>query len=415
MKKLLRVTVLCLGACSRSEQASEPTPDASATAVASSAPHDAAAPPAPRTFSQLLAEGRAHARDKRWSEATAAFERASRLEPDNVTALCELGWAALNAGDDARAKAANERALASNPTPAQEAQALYNEGRRVEGLGKPDEARALYERSLAARDNDVVQKRLDALASGHDAGAGTDAGPMASADAGPAPRNQHATAPCGDVARAESELRACLERLEPAPSGATFYYAAEPDVVGLPSGLRVIRYGAAIAPRGKPRSTLLLLGERHGALLPLASLGSGFESSGGARRDVHFERAEKKHERVWFVRSLQRRLDQGLGGLEVKEDSIELTTVCVLGAEAHCPLQLPVATREKLAYPNLADLDATERAAVEARIADLGPPFDKKTQLGLSLDKNGTSLMVTLLGGKREDVPRGVLGAHPLD
>lgn len=407
MKTAALASLVLVLACSRGERESAAVVDAgpipaASTPAASSKPSTEK----PTTFSRALVEGRAHAREKRWSDAVAAFERALALEPDNVVVLNELGWAAFNAGDDTRAQRANERALALSPTPAQEAQALYNEGRRLEALGKLDLARSMYERSLAARDNEVVQKRLESL--DRDAGS-----PIADASA-PA-RSNKSLAPCATSARSEAELRTCLEGVEPTPTGQTFFFEPEPDVSGLPAKTRIVRFGTKSDARKRTRSTLLLVAEVGPDWLPLATLGSGFETSTSARREASFGNAEKKADHVWFFHSTQRRLDQSLGGLEVKEDSTELLTVCVLDDGAPtCPVQLPLATRDKLAYPSLQDLDATEQATVKDRIRDLGPPYDKRTKLSVSVDKPGTALIVTLSLGKQEDVPRGVLGTHAL-
>ena len=344
-------------------------------------------------FSHALAEGRDLGHDKRWPEAVTAFEKALALEPENVVALNELGWAAFNAGDDTRAKRANARALALHPPPELEAQALYNEGRRLEALGQLDRAKSAYERSLAARENDAVQKRLDGLFV-------TDAGVKLAPDAG-APS---AKVPCTSAPGDEPELRRCLEAYVAGSTSEPFFFAPE-AASGLPPGILLFRFGAA----GKTpvQTSFALVAPTKTGLLPLALIGPAYGTT--ALKMVGFE---KKNPTTWFVTATSSRIDQNLSGLEVREESSELLTVCVVGAAPSCPVQVPLRLRSKLAYPNASDLDADEQAVVQDRIRDLGPPYDHQTQLAAAL--LGNNVQVTLTSGKKEDVPHGVLGAHSL-
>lgn len=419
MRSAVLATLAILVGCSRGEPPSGTSRTDAAALPADGLPvlpaSDAAAAATPGlpSFSRALAEGRAHGHARRWAEAVVALERAQALEPDNAVVLVELGWAAFNAGNDAVAQRANERALAANPTPAQRAQALYNEGRRLEAAGHLDDARAAYEGSLAARDSDAVQKRLESL--GQDAG--TAAPPL---DAGAPLRPRAASkVPCPAAHADEAALRTCLEKTvheASARTGGTFFFQTEPDLEGVPPKLRVVRFGEGTETARHLRSTLLLLAETPRGLLPLATLGSGHEPPlPAARTQVSWKGSEKKPSGVWFLRSRQSRIGQELGGLEVKEDTVEYLTACVLAdGEPDCPVQIPITTREKLAYPNPSDLDADEQRAVSERIRDLGPAYDRTTQLLPTLDKAGRTLTVTIATGRREDIPRGVVGVHPL-
>ena len=416
MKRALLAALGMLAGCSRGEPPSTtttpvdagPTPaDAALVRPANDAGREAVGAP---SFSRALAEGRAHGHAKRWPEAVVSLEQALALEPDNPAVLVELGWAAFNAGDDTKAQRANERALAANPTSAQRAQSLYNEGRRLEGLGKLDEARAAYEASLTARDSDTVQKRLDGL--GLDAGSG----PAPDAGDGIVPHAAMAL-PCPGAHADEAALRGCLEGLQRGAraAGSAFFFESEPDVTKVPPKLKVVRFGERTPLSPHLSSTLLVLAETPRGLLPLATLGTGHEPPTGPRTRVTWLPAEKKDAGIWYLHSHQSRVGQELGGLEVKEDSVEYLTVCVLGdGEPSCPVQLPLTTREKLAYPNPSDLDAEEQRVVSERIRDLGAPYDRTTRLVPSLDKAGRSLTVTLGVGRRDDVPRGVVGVHML-
>ncbi len=385
-------------ACSRTDSRSAPDAAAGDAAV-TVAPSASVGKPSPSqlgAFSSALAEGRELGHAKRWSEAVTALERALALEPDNVVALNELGWAAFNANDDLRARRANARALALHPAPELEAQALYNEARRLEGLGQLERARGLYERSLAARYNESVQSRLDALLGG-------DAGAALRHDSGARPAPAQAV-PCTTAPGDESELRRCLEAYVAGSTSEPFFF--EPETAsGVPAGLLLFRVGAAgTEPSQK---SLLLVSPGTSGLLPIALIGPAYGNT-----ELTLSGFEKKGPNTWFVTALLSRVEQGMSGLEVREESTELLTVCVLAASARCPLQVPLRTRSKLAFPNLGDLDADERTLVSNRVRDLGAPYDRQTQLAAVL--TGTTLRISLTSGNKEDVPRGLLGSHSL-
>ncbi len=102
-----------------------------------------------------------------------AQERAlrARLEasPGDAGLECQLGWALVAQDRFGEAREVLDRAVErlGDPRPARErrrlAACLYNRGRALEGLARPDEARRDYERSLALRPSDVVRARRDAL------------------------------------------------------------------------------------------------------------------------------------------------------------------------------------------------------------------------------------------------------------
>lgn len=157
-----------VGCRSRSDGAPSPpsAPPSSTPTRTSATP--AVPPPGPTASSNerhrlpgLLAKGRRHADAGRWADAVRAFEAAVAIAPEDARAESELGWAAFNAGDLAKARRATDAALASaEGDPTLRAQSLYNAGRIAEASGDTRAAERAYRASLALRPSDVVERRL---------------------------------------------------------------------------------------------------------------------------------------------------------------------------------------------------------------------------------------------------------------
>ncbi len=127
---------------------------------------DAAIPVDPAAATAHVKAGRTLGRDKKWREAAAELEKAVAADPTDARAWSELGWAAFQAGDLARAKTANETSVARATDDNLKAASLYNLGRIFEKQQDYDAARARYAESLALRPNATVQRRHDALTPG---------------------------------------------------------------------------------------------------------------------------------------------------------------------------------------------------------------------------------------------------------
>lgn len=120
-----------------------------------------------------LCEGRPE--DASYSTLPAPSPDAANLpaaSADEATAAgkrCGEGWSKFGSGDVAAAKIEIDAALsvlerAQNTRGRKSLGAcLYNRSRVAEQEGEAAKAREFYQRSLAARPNDVVQARLDAL------------------------------------------------------------------------------------------------------------------------------------------------------------------------------------------------------------------------------------------------------------
>jgi tetratricopeptide (TPR) repeat protein len=110
-----------------------------------------------------IARGRALAKKSDYSAAIRAFQEALGVDPDDPTALSELGLAAFRAGDFPLAVEISQRAVAVAPTPLLRGASLYNLGRAQESLGQTDRAVDSYRRSYTDRPNRIVRERLLAL------------------------------------------------------------------------------------------------------------------------------------------------------------------------------------------------------------------------------------------------------------
>ena len=114
-------------------------------------------------FNKEFQLGRKLSGQRKWAEAVKAFEAALKNLPGHTAALTDLGFAAFQAGDFPKARAANERALRLTTIPEQRAPILYNQGRVSEARGDLAAARFEYAQSLALRPNATVEARLKGL------------------------------------------------------------------------------------------------------------------------------------------------------------------------------------------------------------------------------------------------------------
>jgi hypothetical protein len=127
----------------------------------------AAAAPDPK----LLAKGRDLEANGKHAEAIVAYEQYLKAAPDDAVANAELGFAALQAKDLAKAEAATRNAILHAPKGAYlhdpsgrpRGAALYNLGLIQEAQGKPKDAAASYKESQASRPSRVVREKLQKL------------------------------------------------------------------------------------------------------------------------------------------------------------------------------------------------------------------------------------------------------------
>ena len=127
----------------------------------------AAAGPDPK----LLAKGRQLEADGKHAEAIAAYEAYLKGAPDDAVANAELGFAALQAKDLAKAEAATKRAISNAPKGAYlhdpngrtRGAALYNLGLIQQAQGNPKQAATSFKDSQASRPSRTVREALQKL------------------------------------------------------------------------------------------------------------------------------------------------------------------------------------------------------------------------------------------------------------
>jgi hypothetical protein len=123
------------------------------------------------TARDAVREGRVAVHASRFRDALAAFQRALAIDTRNARLQCEAGYVAYLAGDHVTATTLIAAALSGMPDVddvtaelrVPYAQCLYNSGLVYEAAGENADARDAYERSLALRENRVVQVHLDGL------------------------------------------------------------------------------------------------------------------------------------------------------------------------------------------------------------------------------------------------------------
>lgn len=126
-----------------------------------------------RAVALAVREGRRAAHEGRLSDALAHFDRALELVPGQARVLCEAGYVAHRAGDEATAARRIDLALFSFGPPEHAsprmreplAMCLYNRGLVAEASGDHERAARAYEASLALRSNATVRAALARAAS----------------------------------------------------------------------------------------------------------------------------------------------------------------------------------------------------------------------------------------------------------
>jgi tetratricopeptide (TPR) repeat protein len=115
-------------------------------------------------YARNLEKGRVLTRKGNHEQAIARYREALVADPNDVTVLGELGWAAFLSGDHTLAERTTRHALRHAGTAKQEGMLLYNLGRVAEAQGRGDDAVGFYRQSLRKRpDNATVQARLESL------------------------------------------------------------------------------------------------------------------------------------------------------------------------------------------------------------------------------------------------------------
>lgn len=112
---------------------------------------------------KLIDQGRKLTKEKDYTKAIAAFDKAIAKDRDAARAWSGRGYAQMLAGKLVEASRDFDHAIGLDTTPEFQAPVYYNIGQIAEKRGKPAEARAAYERSLKLRPSPAVQKALKAV------------------------------------------------------------------------------------------------------------------------------------------------------------------------------------------------------------------------------------------------------------
>jgi len=164
--------VLVVGCGSQGAEPPAATGSALATKAAPVVVADAAALPKqkpPPTKAEIAQQkkhmkaGWAAQQEKRWADAVREFEAALKVIEADQRALAELGWSAMNAGDFAKARRADEDAIRVAVDPKVKAQGLYNLGVVQQKTGDTQGALKSFLASLKLRPNKTVEQAVSKL------------------------------------------------------------------------------------------------------------------------------------------------------------------------------------------------------------------------------------------------------------
>lgn len=345
-----------------------------------------------------LKEGRRLSRAKDWAGAIKAFDRALAIAPDDARVLSEVGWAAFQANDLARAESANKRALANAKEPEIRAPILYNMGRVAEAKGQNDVAKKAYGESLALRDNAEVKKRLTSIGgtppsteTGLDAAAG-----LHCKEGAPS-----IEALCTCLAKHDDELMTLV--------GEKSTCKKMPSAPILHARLSVMEWGT---DGGGERVHLLVLREGD-KYRPVAELGRDYEPGAfGVHNNAEVKGGEVKkvhgHD-VVVVKSEQNFSDSNLAGIEMCIENQKLETVCALsdaaGATKCTQIAVDVESGCTLGVePEPGDVDEETRKTVEA----LKKAKTTRSKASWAIAEDG-KLTVQVVSGPRDGIPARML------
>ncbi|UQA56775.1 tetratricopeptide repeat protein [Polyangium aurulentum] len=379
-------------------------PAGAVSSTAAPAKKKRASGPAPdpeklRDYRKHLAEGRRLAGASKWADAVKEIEQALAAIPGDAPALVELGWAAFNAGDTARARKANEEALRGTTSPKIKAMALYNLGRVAEAQKDPTRAREHYTRSLELRPSEAVEKRLAELEKRE-----RSPKPVAGASAAPLP----CQAPLSRV----DDVCNCLGRPDPEDTGPRSCEALK-EVKMPRDDLRILLVEAPPF-----RSFYWLVARNEKGWAPVASLGQTYNPGAfGIFEELDVVSVSEKtagSSKVLWVETKKDRHDTDMGIDEYEEESFRVVTLCALPEgdrkSTSCPLQVPVEIRQKRERLGNPDFIPDE---VTRPLMTKGLPLSTATDLAIELLPDGRVEVKVKSGTPSADL-KPLLGIHAL-
>lgn len=339
-------------------------------------------------YRRHLAAGRELARDAKWRDAAAEFDKALEAVPMDGRALSELGWASFQAGDFERARDANRKSVLASGDAAVKAASLYNLGRVAEATKDPDTAARHYRESLKLRANQTVRERLAKL--------------------GKPPvedwRIDQSQIPCAGPMSLDA-LCACLEKAR-ADQYQGGEFSCERDIdPGADYGIVTTRHGFGdeyVQLVGKLRGGWSVAAELEYAYNPGAF--GIFEEIGD---DLLVEPRDVGGRRVLWIEVMKFRTDRDLGVNE--EESVESTklTVCLAAPKTgvRCVFQAPIAERY--------ERDKTDFDEDKGVQHTKGLPIKRAGKLSATLSESGV-LTLTLAEGQKTSWLAPYVGAHKI-
>ncbi len=298
-------------------------------------------------YKKMMTEGRKLAGEKKWVEATKAFEAALAANPGDPRALAELGYAAYHADDLRKATATNAKALEAATDPQLKAQVLFNEGMVAEKQNNKELAKKSYEASLKLRPNTTVEKRL------------TDLG-------GALVRTCDKSYPTIDA------LCTCLKTNEKESimsiGASSFACTEKPQTV---PGLTVLRWGGGGDADETGEHPWLLLAKAADGWRKVAELGSDYSPGAfGVNNETSVDRVTSKTidgRTVAEISWSQHDYDANMAGLEAETYDTKNVTICILGPVPKCPVTIPVEETSAVIYPLEPEDDEAKKEIAEMK------------------------------------------------
>jgi hypothetical protein len=351
-----------------------------------------------RAYRKGLFRGRALAAEQRWGEAASAFEGALAAIPGDPRALSELSWAAVQAGDFAKARVAAADSVRLAREPRVRAASFYNAGRAAEGLGDPAAALRFYAMSLASRQSAVVAERLQALGR----------------QRGEAPRPDEP--PCREP-RVLDELCLCLRKATAemaAGADPTFRPTCQTEKVATPADVKVLR----VELSSNEANTYVAL-QGPGGWGVVGDLGYLYRGGiAGVLNEMEVKKVEERRvgpARVLWIETEESHRDLDLGIDEVDHGSSRTVTLCAVTAPGRtAPVCLrgialkSTRTRERLGEMKDDEIDEDAR-----RLMTPGLPITSARELAVTLSEDGT-VSVTLVKGVADEETKKLLGPRKL-
>lgn len=355
-------------------------------------------PAARREYRRRLSTGRKLARARKWGEATVEFEGALAAIPMDGRALSELGWAAFQAGDHARARKANADAVKVTSEPVLKAASLYNLGRVAEAQDDATAAARFYLESLALRPSKAVVARLTALGRKP-----------------PAPGAPPEERPCAAPAR-EGVCDCLASNDGPDEEGETPTCELVDDVA-TPDGIAIAR-----VDRSSSEHEFFALVEGKAGWSVAGAVADLYDGGmGGVSNELEWGPIEERRlgaARALWVETVVSGQDHDAGLNESASHETRTVTVCLLerpggepGVRPSCPLAVPLSwtyDRDILIEENEDELTAEEK-----KLHTPGLPIRRSRKLELRLANDGTATVI-LVEGKADEQIAALLGSRKL-